>query len=101
MEAYGIKFDNRTKTFGFEAGDPALHAGEFMLFAALCSSYGVAQHVRGVEYSTNTEFHDIDVDPQLEHTDIAGAIEVAADASLQQFRLFNRVEFKGGLENDG
>ena len=98
MEMHGIKFNNRAKKQ--EDDDPAQTSAQFAAFAALCASIGVASHVRGVEYSSNWCVYEIDVDPIHEHTQVGGGIEWAADQTLPQFYLFDRVEHKGGLEDD-
>ena len=100
MKMHGIKFNNRTKSFGSDAEDPARMNAQFCAFASLCESIGVAKHVRGVEYSSNWCTYEIDVDVMHKHNDVGGGIEWAADQTLTQFAIFGRVEHKGGLEHD-
>ena len=96
MQMYGIEFSNRAKTM--DGDDPAHMNAQFAVFAAMCASLGLAQYVRGVDYSSNWCVYSIDVSPEHEHTQIGGGIEWAADQTLPQFEIFGRVEHKGGLD---
>lgn len=99
MVAYGVRFCNRARRQDDDC--PAWADVEFLKFAAICDSLGVAKYVQNVEYSTNTNFYDIDVSDDVhEGGYIAGGIEWAADQSLRQFYLFGRVEHKGGLDSE-
>lgn len=98
MDSFGIKLLNRTKTYGMDAECPAHVASQFFAFAALCNAEGVAQYVRGVEYSSNDCSFWIDVDAEHEFCEIGGAIDWAADRTLSQFVIFGRSEVKGGLD---
>lgn len=100
MEMHGIKFDNRTKTCGADAEDPAQMDAKFVAFSALCASLGFAAYVRGVEYNGNWCGYSIDVDRWHEYTPVGAGIEWAAEQSLPQFEIFGCVGHKGGTDDD-
>ena len=95
MIAYGIPFNNRRKPDDL---DRSVFDTQFVSFAALCESIGVAKYVKGVEYSSNHCSFDIDIDDEHQFNDIGGGVEWAADQSLSQFIIFGRCEHKGGLD---
>lgn len=100
MEMYGIKFSNRTKRS--EDGDLVERRdAEFSAFAALCASIGVSGYVREVECSSHVGFYDIQIDPDLDGTDISGKIDWAADKTLTQFAInLGCVACKGDLDKE-
>jgi hypothetical protein len=97
MKIHGIEFQNRFKKS--EGGDITEIVVGFIMFSALCESFGLSRHILGVEYSSNFDGYSINVDPSLEFSEVGGGIEYCADRTLSQYEIFGRIEHRYSLED--
>lgn len=98
MNIAGIHFTNRIKKDNPD-GQRDVNLAQFTAFASLCSSLGVANYVRAVEWNGNCDSFEIEVDNAHEFNDIGGAIGYAAGATLEKYILFGSCWHKCSLED--
>ena len=98
MNVHGIPFKHRRPwdLREFVSRDFA----QFTVFAALLKSHGVAHYVTSVDYETEIQSFVIETVPDIEQTDVGGAISWCADKALSQYFLFGYCAHKNSLEDE-
>jgi hypothetical protein len=97
MTKSDIKFSNGAKPK--EGDDPALVAAQFAAFSALCHVFCIAKYINRVDFRSSWCGYEIEMDAELEHTDVEDEVWWTAEQTLSQFSIFNRVGHKRMIGN--
>lgn len=84
MRAHGIEFGHRRS----QSDESSLEYAQFMTFAALCASEGVASVVRSVFFDTKWQGFTIEALPVAEGGPRHQAVKRCAERALPQFILY-------------